>query len=113
MIRLSSRLTSTVTALAPPRRSFIGNVFIGTLTLGSSAICGFFYYGLETIIGNCRTGNLSKLSQLVENMPPNTNFDKLFSEKDLLSGRTPITGAIESGNVKLVKYLMSKTSPKV
>ena len=105
------RLSST----APPqssKRSIIGKIFIGTLSAGSTAICGFFYYGLETIIGNCRTGNLSRLSELVEELPPNTNFDELFSKKDFISGRTPIIGAIESGNVKLLKYLMSKTTSK-
>ena len=105
-IRLSS------TAPPPPRRSIIGNIFIGTMSVGGTAICGFFYYGLETIIGNCRTGNLSKLSELVEKLPSNTNYDELFSKKDFISGRTPIIGAIESGNVKLLKYLMSKTTAK-
>ena len=108
------RLSSTAPPPPPTRRSIIGNIFIATMSAGGTAICGFFYYGLETIIGNCRTGNLSRLSELVEELPPNTNFDELFSKKDFISGRTPIIGAIESGNVKLLNYLMSKTtcSPK-
>ena len=106
------RLSSTAPPLQSSKRSIIGKLFIGTLSAGSTAICGFFYYGLETIIGNCRTGNLSRLSELVEELPPNTNFDELFSKKDFISGRTPIIGAIESGNVKLLKYLMSKTTSK-
>ena len=106
------RLSSTAPPPQSSKRSIIGNIFIGTLSAGSTAICVFFYYGLETIIGNCRTGNLSRLSELVEELPPNTNFDELFSKKDFISGRTPIIGAIESGNVKLLKYLMSKTTSK-
>ena len=106
------RLSSTAPPPQPTRRSIIGNIFIATLSVGGTAICGFFYYGLETIIGNCRTGNLSKLSELVEKLPPNTNYDELFSKKDFISGRTPIIGAIESGNVKLLKYLMSKTTAR-
>ena len=106
------RLNSTAPPPQPSKRSIIGNILIVTMSAASTVLCGFFYYGLETIIGNCRTGNLSRLSELVEELPPNTNFDELFSKKDFISGRTPIIGAIESGNVKLLKYLMSKTTPK-
>ena len=106
------RLSSTAPPPQPSKRSIIGNLLIVTMSTASTALCGFFYYGLETIIGNCRTGNLSRLSELIKELPPNTNFDELFSKKDFISGRTPIIGAIESGNVKLLKYLMSKTTSK-
>ena len=83
---LQKRTSSSVSTAGRSRKSL---ALAGGTVL---AMGGYYYYSFETIIGNCRRGDLSKISQIFEEMPIDSNFDSILSSKDFLIKKTSAKG---------------------